>query len=148
MAAMLLFGPGGPDRNAPEASVGFPLVYRGSKLVSSERDEGIFPAPSTEKSAPYDSKRAGLAPGPRNHLAPVDKPFFKERKCYESAICAENRGSVPAPPENKIRFRFFPVFFSPESVPGFPRISGVPQPKAPIRRRFLQGRPGFWGAAA
>ncbi|MCX5914534.1 MAG: hypothetical protein NTV04_21690, partial [Deltaproteobacteria bacterium] len=33
-----------------------------------EEAGGIFPAPAPEKSAPYDSKRAGLAPGPWNHL--------------------------------------------------------------------------------
>ena len=39
--------------------------------VPTEEAGGIFPAPSTEKSAPYDSKRAGLAPGPWNPLALV-----------------------------------------------------------------------------
>ena len=59
----------GPGRTAPEASVGFPLVPKDQSLFPSEEAGGIFPAPSTEKSAPYDSKRAGLAPGPWNRLA-------------------------------------------------------------------------------
>ncbi len=60
----------GPGRNAPEASVGFPLVPEDKSSFPPEEAGGIFPAPSTEKSAPYDSKRAGLAPGPWNPLAP------------------------------------------------------------------------------
>jgi len=55
----------------PEAAVGFPLVPEDQSPVAPEEAGGIFPAPSTEKSAPYDSKRAGLAPGPWNPLALV-----------------------------------------------------------------------------
>ena len=62
-------GARGPGRNAPEASVGFPLVPEDQSLFPPEEAGGIFPAPSTEKSAPFDSKRAGLAPGPWNRLA-------------------------------------------------------------------------------
>jgi len=62
-------GARGPERNAPEASVGFPLGYGDQSLIPPEKAGGIFPAPSTKKSAPYDSKRADLAPGPWKHLA-------------------------------------------------------------------------------
>ena len=64
-------GARGPGRNAPEASVGFPLAPEDKSSFPPEEAGGIFPAPSTEKSAPYDSKRAGLAPGPWNPLALV-----------------------------------------------------------------------------
>jgi hypothetical protein len=63
-------GPG-PGRNAPEASAGFLPVREDKNSFPPEEAGGIFPAPSTEKSAPYDSKRAGLAPGPWNPLALV-----------------------------------------------------------------------------
>jgi hypothetical protein len=62
-------GARGSGRNAPEASVGFPIVSEDKSSFPPEEAGGIFPAPSTEKSAPYDSKRAGLAPGPWNPLA-------------------------------------------------------------------------------
>jgi len=38
-----------------------------------------LPAPYAEKSAPYDSKRSGLAPGPWNPLA-LTTPFFQRAK--------------------------------------------------------------------
>jgi hypothetical protein len=60
-------GARGPERNAPEASVGLALGYEEKSSIPPEEAGGIFPAPSTEKSAPYDSKRAGLAPGPWKH---------------------------------------------------------------------------------
>ena len=59
-----VIGARGPERNAPEASVGLPLAHEDQSLFPTEEAGGIFPAPSTEKSAPYDFKRAGLAPGP------------------------------------------------------------------------------------
>src|SRR4030042_3060883 len=61
----------GPGRNAPEASVGLPLVSEDESSFPPEEAGGIFPAPSTEKYAPYDSKRGGLAPEPWNLLALV-----------------------------------------------------------------------------
>jgi hypothetical protein len=60
-------GARGPERNAPEASVGFPLIPEDKSLFPPEEAGGIFSAPSTKKSAPYGSKRAGLAPGPWKH---------------------------------------------------------------------------------
>jgi len=51
-------------------------------LFPPEEAGGICPAPSTKKSAPYDSKRAVLAPGPWKHLA-VTTLLFKELKCYQ-----------------------------------------------------------------
>jgi len=66
-------GARGPERNAPEASVGFPLGHEHKSSFPPEEAGGIFPARSTEKSAPYDSKRAGLAPGPWNPLAPASQ---------------------------------------------------------------------------
>jgi hypothetical protein len=51
-------------------------------LFPTEEAGGIFPAPSTEKSAPYDSKRAGLAPGPWKHLAPK-KHLFQRTKVLQ-----------------------------------------------------------------
>ena len=62
-------GARGPERNAREASVGLPPGHEDQGLFPPEEAGGIFPAPSTKKSAPYDSKRAGLAPGPWKHLA-------------------------------------------------------------------------------
>jgi len=62
-------GARGPERNAPEASVGQPLGHADPRLFPPEEAGSIFPAPSTKKSAPYDSKRAELAPGPWKHLA-------------------------------------------------------------------------------
>jgi hypothetical protein len=67
----------GPGRNAPEASVGMPLISEDQSLFPPEEAGGIFPAPSTEKSAPYDSKRAGLAPGSWKHLALTTLLFSK-----------------------------------------------------------------------
>ena len=69
--------------------------------------------------------------------------FLKELKVFPIFYLAENQGFVPAPPEDKIDFDSAP-FFSPESVPGFPKISGVPQPKDPIRRRSFLRQSGFW----
>ena len=59
----------GPDRNAPEASVGLPLGHGDQSLIPPERAGGLFPAPSTKKSAPYDSKRADPDAGPWKHWA-------------------------------------------------------------------------------
>ena len=70
MGAPASVGARGPERNAPEASVGLPPGRGNQSLFPPEEAGGIFPALSTEKSAPYDSKRAGLAPGPWKHLAP------------------------------------------------------------------------------
>ena len=56
-----------PERNAREASVGFPPGHEDKRLSPSEEAGGIFPALSPEKSAPYDFKRAGLAPA--SHLS-------------------------------------------------------------------------------
>src|SRR3972149_1039164 len=63
----------GPERNAREASVGFPPGHKDKRLSPSEEAGGIFPALSPEKSAPYDSKRAGLAPGSWKPLAPASQ---------------------------------------------------------------------------
>ena len=70
-------GARGPERNAPEASVGFPLGHEDKSLSPPEEAGGIFPAPSPKKSAPYDSKRAGLAPGPWKHLTLTTLLFSK-----------------------------------------------------------------------
>ena len=70
-------GARGPERNAPEASAGLSLGHEDQSLFPPEEAGGIFPAPSTEKSAPHDSKRAGLAPGPWKHLALTTFLFSK-----------------------------------------------------------------------
>lgn len=67
----------GPERNAPEASVGLPLGEEDQSVFPPDEAGGIFPAPSLKKSAPYGSKRAGLAPGPWKHLALAPLPFSK-----------------------------------------------------------------------
>ncbi|MDH4265458.1 MAG: hypothetical protein OEW45_07445 [Deltaproteobacteria bacterium] len=41
-----------------------PAELRRPHRVSAEGGGGFFPAPSTEKSAPYDSKRSVVATGP------------------------------------------------------------------------------------
>ena len=70
-------GARGPERHAPEASVGLPLGHEDKGLFPPEEAGSIFPAPSTKKSAPHDSKRARLAPGPWNHLALTTLLFSK-----------------------------------------------------------------------
>jgi hypothetical protein len=75
----------GPERNAPEASVGLSLGPGDQSLFPPEEAGSIFLALSTKKSAPYDSKRTGLTPGPRKHLA-LTTFFFKELKCYGISI--------------------------------------------------------------
>jgi hypothetical protein len=73
MAAMPLFGPGGQaGTRRKHRSVCLYLGQGDQSLFPPEEAGGIFPALSTEKSAPYDSKRAGLAPGPWNPLALVE----------------------------------------------------------------------------
>jgi len=80
MAVTPLFGPGGRNGTHRKHRLGFPFSQR-SKLVSAgEGGGGFSPAPSTEKSPPYDSKRAGLAPPALEFLGPWDKPFFKTPK--------------------------------------------------------------------
>jgi len=70
-------GARGPERNAPEASVGLSLGHGDQSLFPPEEAGGSFPDPSTKKSAPYGSKRAGLAHGPWNHLAFMALLFSK-----------------------------------------------------------------------
>jgi len=70
-------GARGPERNAPEASAGPAFCLNDQSLFPPEEAGGIFPALSTEKSAPHDSKRAGLAPGLWNHLALTTFLFSK-----------------------------------------------------------------------
>ena len=72
-----LLGPGGRRRNAPEASAGRPCDSGDRSFACSGDGGGIVPAPSTKKSAPHDSKRAALAPGPWKHLALT--PFLFSR---------------------------------------------------------------------
>ena len=75
----------GPERNAPEASVGLALGHGDKTLFPTEEAGGIFPAPSTEKSAPYDSNPAfGGTPGPGSTW-PLRPSFFKGLKCYPSS---------------------------------------------------------------
>jgi hypothetical protein len=64
----------GPGQNAPEASVGLPPVSEDESPFPAEEAEGIFPAPSMKKLAPYASKRTGLAPGPWAPLAFTPNP--------------------------------------------------------------------------
>jgi hypothetical protein len=70
-------GARGPERNAPEASVGLPLDPEDPRVFPPEGAGGIFPAQPPEKSTPYDSKRAGQAPGPWNPLALTPYLFSK-----------------------------------------------------------------------
>ena len=70
-------GARGPERNAPEASAGLSLGFADQSLFPPEEAGCIFPARSPEKSAPDDSKRAGLAPGPWNRLALTKFLFSK-----------------------------------------------------------------------
>jgi|GEM_PF-2563320 len=67
----------GPGRNAPEASVGLTLGHENHSVFPPKEAGGAFPAPSTEKSAPYDSKRAAQASGPWNPLALMTLFFSK-----------------------------------------------------------------------
>jgi len=54
----------GPGRIAPEASAGFELGHDEPHAFPPEEAGGVFPAPSSKKSAPHDSKRSAQAPGP------------------------------------------------------------------------------------
>ena len=73
----LCWGPGARTERA--GSIGRVSSWpRRQKLVSSGGGGGIFPAPSPKKSAPYDSKRAGLAPGPWKHLTLTTLLFSKK----------------------------------------------------------------------
>jgi|GEM_PF-2076201 len=77
MAVKPLFRPGGQAGTRRKHRLGFPLILEDKSLFPPEEAGSIFPAPSTEKSVPYDSKRAGLAPGPWNPLALVTHFFSK-----------------------------------------------------------------------
>ena len=84
----------GPGAGAePAGSIGRAVPWPWPKEpVSSGGGGGYFlPAPSTKKSAPYDSRRAGLAPGPWKHLALVTHPTSKNY-CF-----AINLFSAPHP---------------------------------------------------
>ena len=72
-------------RIAPEASAGFPLDHEEPRGFPSEEAGGVFPAPFTKKSAPYDSNPAEAGPDPRamESLGPCALPLFKGLKCYE-----------------------------------------------------------------
>ena len=87
----------GPERNAPEASVGLSLGHGQKSLFPPEEAGGIFSAPSTKKSAPYDSRRAGLAPGPWKHLALVTH-LTSKNYCF-----AINLFSAPIHPQKPIQ---------------------------------------------
>ena len=76
-------GARGPERNAPEASAGLALGLEDQSLFPPERAGRIVPAPSTEKSAPHDSKRSGLAPEPWDRLALEKFLFSKALKFYK-----------------------------------------------------------------
>ena len=69
MAATPLLGPGDQAGTRRKHRLGFPLPPEDQSSFPPEEAGRIFPAPSTEKSAPYDSKRSGLVPGPWNPLA-------------------------------------------------------------------------------
>jgi hypothetical protein len=78
MARPPLLGPGGQSgTRRKHRLVCLYLGHGDQSLFPTEEAGGIFPAPSTEKSAPYDSKRAGLAPGPWKHLALMTLLFSK-----------------------------------------------------------------------
>jgi hypothetical protein len=53
----------GPGRNAPEASVGLTFGNENPSVFPPKEAGGVFPAPSTQKSAPHESKRAARPPG-------------------------------------------------------------------------------------
>ena len=77
-------GARGPERNAPEASVGFPLRHEDKSLPPTEEAGGIIPALSTEKSAPYDSNPAfGGSPGPGSPC-PLRPNFLQRAKMIQS----------------------------------------------------------------
>jgi hypothetical protein len=57
----------GFGRYAPEASVGMGRDSKKTLRLRCRRREALAPAPSTKKSAPYDSKRIVRAPRP-GHL--------------------------------------------------------------------------------
>ena len=52
---------------APEASVGMGRDAEKTRIFRNRRREALAPAPSAEKSPPYDSKRSTQAPRPGNH---------------------------------------------------------------------------------
>jgi len=66
-----------PGRNAPEASVGLTLGHENPSVFPPKEAGGVFPAPSTQKSAPHDSKRATQTPGPWVPLAVTPRLFPK-----------------------------------------------------------------------
>jgi hypothetical protein len=69
-------GPGAGTERAGSIGWASPLPRR-SEHVSAGGGGGYLPASSKEKSAPHDSKRAGLTPGPWNHLALTTFLFSK-----------------------------------------------------------------------
>jgi hypothetical protein len=71
-------GARGPERDAPEASADFSLGHEDKRLSPPEEAGRIFPAPTTEISAPYDSKRPGLVPGLWKHWACTTNLFSKD----------------------------------------------------------------------
>ena len=52
-----------PERNAEESSAGMPSASKIKVSFRRRRRGYIFPAPSTKKPAPHDSKHFGLVPG-------------------------------------------------------------------------------------
>jgi hypothetical protein len=75
-----VIGARGPERNAPEASVGPPLAHEDQSWFPTVEAGGIFPAPSPEKSAPYDSNPAfGGTPG-LGSTWPLRHSFFQRTK--------------------------------------------------------------------
>ncbi|OGQ00084.1 MAG: hypothetical protein A2Z51_02720 [Deltaproteobacteria bacterium RBG_19FT_COMBO_52_11] len=71
---MPLFGPGGQIGTRRKHRLGCPLAPTIKACFLRRRRGGIFPAPSTEKSAPHDSPpeaEADLAPRPWNPSALV-----------------------------------------------------------------------------
>ena len=78
------FGARGPERNAPEASAGLPLVLEDQNVIPPDGAGGIFPARSTRKPAPHDSNPAsGGTAGPGTTLPLRKSLFLKGLRCYE-----------------------------------------------------------------
>ena len=73
----------GPGRNAPEASVGLPLISEDQSLFPPEEAE-VFSPPPPRRNQRLMIPIPPLA-GPRalEALGPYDAPFFKELKCYD-----------------------------------------------------------------
>jgi hypothetical protein len=89
-----------------------PLGYGDQNLFPTEEAGGIFPGPSTKKSALYDSKRAGLAPGPWKHLA-LATLLFQRTEVLQRRIFSgnfnQNKGETFSAPDPQSAIPFFAV---------------------------------------